>query len=207
MARPGKRTEIVRFPGLEAKLAGRGVQPAAGACGGGPGGSTRFQYGACGSWSGGRYAGAACPAGPRDLMKRKMDRRSCSFMARSWKSGMIGRVWSSPLYLSHAASSMSAVLSRRLAGKVVPHGPWKPIGDPSSHFSFGIAPATSAYPGVWQSLQPPILTKYSPCATRSASDGLAVAAAMGVGEGVDAAGGACWHADSASKASTGKTKC
>ena len=40
MTRPGKRTEIVRFPGLKAKLAQHGVQPAAGADGGGPGGST-----------------------------------------------------------------------------------------------------------------------------------------------------------------------
>src|SRR5690349_8936449 len=79
----------------------------------------------------------------------------------------------------HCASFIELNVMRRLLGYETPHGPRKPTFDPCSHCFSGIVPPLSAYPGVWQSLQPEMATTYRPRATSGSAAGGAATAALG----------------------------
>src|SRR5688572_14971583 len=76
---------------------------------------------------------------------------------------------------TNSASDLLAADSRRFAAYVVPQGPRQPRASPVSHFDSSIIPFASAWPSVWQSLQPAICTRYLPRA--ASGDGSAAGAA------------------------------
>src|ERR1700687_1463005 len=75
---------------------------------------------------------------------------------------MGGRVFSDFAFLSHCSSVRLCIYIRRFDAYVVPHGPRHPRRSPVSQSFSGTLPLLMKYPGVWQSLQPPILTRYLP---------------------------------------------
>src|SRR5712691_2563551 len=104
---------------------------------GGPGNST---YGGGGSCPGGRPAGAGSPAGPRDLTKWYIARRSAGVMCWSTNHGIGGRVWMVCAICTHCASETCCIYSRRLLAYVVPQGQRKPSVSPVNQCGSGMLP-------------------------------------------------------------------
>src|SRR6266542_509468 len=83
--------------------------------------------------------------------------------------GIGGRVSSDLAFATHCASVSVCMYCRRLTAYVVPQGPRQPSRSPASQSFSGTLPLVIAYPAVWQSLQPPIVTRYLPRASELAS--------------------------------------
>src|ERR1700682_1196597 len=98
-----------------------------------------------------------------------MARRSCALIARMFDHGIGGRVSSALAFATHCASVIVSIYCRRLTGYVVPQGPRQPRRSPVSQSFSGTLPLLGKYPAVWQSLQPPMTTRYFPRASELAS--------------------------------------
>src|SRR2546430_11055119 len=82
--------------------------------------------------------------------------------------GIGGRVSSALAFATHCASVSVCMYCRRLMAYVVPQGPRQPRRSPVSQSFSATLPLVGKYSGVWQSLQPPMTTRYFPRASELA---------------------------------------